>query len=145
MKFPRNAKPFRGQLDAAPFAGVFFCLLLFVVLGMLVYTPGVRLQLPEAEGLPGTDQRTVTVALDAGGQLYFENQIIDRNALKTRLEAAVKKSREPLTLVVQADKAVSYDRLMGVALLARSAGIKDALLAVLPRTFDGRDTGLALP
>ena len=136
MKFPRNARPFRGQLDAAPFAGVFFCLVLFLLLGALIYTPGVRLQLPEAAGLPGTDRPTLAVALDAQGQLFFENQIISRDQLKARLEAALKKSAEPPTLLVQADKAVSYDALMGLTLLARSAGIKEALLATLPRPFE---------
>jgi biopolymer transport protein ExbD len=136
MKFARNARPFRGQLDAAPFAGVFFCLVLLLLLGMLVYTPGVRLQLPEAAGVPGTTGPSIWVALDSQGQFYFKNQNFDRAALKASLEDAVKKSSEPLTLVVQADKSVSYDRLMDLALLARAAGIKNALLAVLPRTLD---------
>ena len=42
MKFPRNARIFRGQLDAAPFAAVFFLLVIFMMLGSLVYTPGAR-------------------------------------------------------------------------------------------------------
>jgi hypothetical protein len=46
MRFPRNAKMFRGQMDAAPFAGVFFLLTLFVLLASFTYTPGVRLRLP---------------------------------------------------------------------------------------------------
>ena len=37
MKFPRNAKIFRGQLDATPFAGVFFCLVLFILLMGIVF------------------------------------------------------------------------------------------------------------
>ena len=42
MKFARNAKPFTGQLDVAPFAGVFFLLILFLVLNSsLVPPPGI--------------------------------------------------------------------------------------------------------
>ena len=37
MKLPRNAKIFSGQLDAAPFAAIFFLLVLFVLLGLLVW------------------------------------------------------------------------------------------------------------
>jgi hypothetical protein len=40
MKFPRNARIFRGQLDAAPFAAVLFLLVIFLMLGSLVYTTG---------------------------------------------------------------------------------------------------------
>ena len=136
MKFPRNAKIFRGQLDAAPFAGVFFCLVIFLLLTLLVHTPGVRIQLPAATDLPGTDSPVLVVAVDAAGQFYFENQIIPAAELKARLQSAVKKSAEPLTLVVQADKAVKYETLVGLTLLAREAGMKEALLATLPRTSD---------
>ena len=133
MKFPRNARIFRGRLDATPFAVVFFLLVIFLMLGSLVYTPGVRLELPTANDMPGTDQPTVTVAIDASGQLYFQNQWIDEARLAIRLRQTVKESPGPLTLVVQADKRVSYDRLIQLTLLARQAGITNGLLAALPR------------
>jgi len=137
MRFPRHAKLLRSQLDVAPFASVFFLLVIFMMLGSLIYTPGARLelQLPRANGLPGTDKPTVSVAIDADGRLYYENQWIEENALRRRLQEAVRKSAEPLTLVVQADKAVSYERLMRLTLLAREAGILEAWLATLPTSL----------
>jgi biopolymer transport protein ExbD len=134
MKFPRNARLLRSQLDVAPFASVFFLLVIFVMLGSLIYTPGARveLQLPRADGLAGTDKPSVYVAIDAVGRLYYENQWIDEKALRGRLQEAAHKSSEPLTLVVRADKSVSYERLMRLTLLARDAGIPEALLATLP-------------
>ncbi len=133
MKFPRNARIFRGQLDAAPFAAVLFLLVLFLMLGSRVYTPGVRLQLPLADNLPGTDKPTVAVALDGQGRAYFENQVIDQKQLAVRLRQLAKESAQPLTLLVQADKAVTYEQLMRLTLLARDAGIMEAWLATLPR------------
>lgn len=133
MKFPRNARIFRGQLDAAPFAAVFFLLVIFLMLGSLIYTPGVPLQLPIADNFPGTDKPTVAVAIDGNGRLYFEDQRIEENQLRLRLRQAVKDSSEPLTLLVQADKAVTHDMLIRLALLARDAGISQAWLATLPR------------
>ena len=135
MKFPRHARIFRGQLDAAPFASVFLLLVIFILLGSLVYTPGVRVELPRSEGLPGTDQATVAVGVDASGRYYFENQVVDRNQLRARLQQVSKKSRGPLTLVVQADKAVTEESLLNLAMLAGSAGINDLLLATLPPLF----------
>jgi biopolymer transport protein ExbD len=134
MKFPRNARLLRSQLDAAPFASVFFLLVIFMMLGALIYTPGARveLQLPRATGLAGTDKPTIFVAIDADGRLYYENQGIEEKALRGRLQAAARKSSEPMTLVVEADKSVSYERLMRLTLLARDAGIPEALLATLP-------------
>lgn len=133
MKFPRNARIFRGRLDAAPFAAVFFLLVIFLMLASLVYTPGVHVELPVADDLPGTDRPTISVALDKYGRLYFENQSIEESQFRNQLREAAKNSTEPLTLVVQADKAASYEMVLHLALLARDAGIQDALLATLPR------------
>jgi biopolymer transport protein ExbD len=134
MKFPRNAKVFHGQLDPAPFAGVFFLLILFVILGALVYTPGVQINLPVTVDLPGTDNPVVAVAVDADGHLYYENQLIPEGLLRLRLAKAVKRSPVPLTLLVQADRNVNYDTLIKLSLLARDAGLKQALLATLPQS-----------
>jgi biopolymer transport protein ExbD len=145
MKFTRNARIFRGQIDAAPFAGVFFLFVIFLVLASLVYTPGVKIQLPEATDLPGADHPTRAVAVDANGQLYFENQLVQKAQLKTRLKEAVKKSTEPLTLVVRADKAVTFETLARLTLLAREAGIKEVVLATRPRAFASPPGGAARP
>jgi biopolymer transport protein ExbD len=121
-------------MDAAPFAAVFFLLLIFMMLASLTYTPGARLelQLPQGKGLPGTDKPTVLVAIDADGRLYYENQWIEEKALRGRLQEVTRKSSEPLTLVVKADGRVTHERVMHLTLLARDAGIPEALLATLP-------------
>jgi biopolymer transport protein ExbD len=135
MKFTRNARIFRGQLDAAPFAAVFFLLVIFLMLSSLIYTPGVTLNLPVADNLPGTDRATVAVAVDGNGRFYFDNQLIEAPQLRDRLRAEKAASHEPLTLLVQADKSVNYETLMQLTLLARDAGITEAWLATLPRPF----------
>ena len=133
MKFPRNSRLLRSPFDLAPFAAVFFLLVIFLMLGGLVPISGLPLQLPVADSLPGTDKPTVTVAVDASGRFYFANQIVTEDKLKSALNTAAQKSRAPLTLVIQADKAVTYDQFIHLTLLAREAGIQNALLATLPR------------
>lgn len=135
MKFPRNARIFRGHLDAAPFAAVFFLLVMFLMLGSLAYTPGVRLELPVAEDLPGTDAPSVAVAVDAAGRFYFENQLVTGEQLRIRLRQVAELASAPLTLVVQADRSLRYDQLVQLTLLAREAGIRQAWLATLPRPY----------
>jgi biopolymer transport protein ExbD len=135
MKFRRNAQILRGQLDVAPFAAVFFLLVIFLMTGSLVYTPGVRLQLPVAADLPGWDQPSVSVAVDKNGRLYFENQWIEEDELRGRLRIAAKNASHPLTLLIHADKAATYEMILRLRLLARDVGIPDAFLATLPRPF----------
>lgn len=139
MKFPRNARLLRSTFDVAPFAVVFFLLIIFVTLAALLPKPGLALHLPVAGDLPGTDQPTVAVAVDAQGRLFFGNQIVTEMELKSHLSAAVKNARQPLTLVVQADQAVAYGQLVKLTLIARDAGIYDVLLATLPRVINASD------
>jgi len=133
MRFPHNTKIFRGQLDIAPFASVFFLLLMFLLFNSaLVFTPGVRIHLPEAVVLPGTANPTLAVAVDESGQFYFENQIIDEDHLREKLQAAVANSPEPLTLVMLADRNAKSGVVIKLELLAGSVGIKEVLHATRP-------------
>jgi biopolymer transport protein ExbD len=139
MKFPRNVRLLRSPFDVAPFAAVFFLLVIFVMLTALLPTPGIPLLPPQADDLPGTDKPSVAVAVDSGGRIYFANQLVGEAQLKTNLSAAAKNSREPLTLVIHADKTVTYGQLVHLTLLARDAGIQSALLATLPRVVSAPD------
>jgi len=148
VKFARNAYISRGHLDAAPFASVLLLLMIFLVAGGLVYTPGVRregvvytpgvrLQVPTANDLSGTDKASVSVAMDKNGRLYFENQGIDEAELRTRLSELAHNSSTPLTLLVHADKDATYEMIIHLSVLARDAGIAESFLATLPRPFAG--------
>jgi biopolymer transport protein ExbD len=139
MKFPRNARILRSQLDAAPLASVLFLLVIFVMLGSLMYTPGVHIELPAAGNaavpfdLPGADGPTFTVALDGSNRLFHDNQLISEAELKSRLINAVAAAPQPPTLVVRAHKSVTVEDYTRVTLLAREAGIRKSLLATLDR------------
>jgi biopolymer transport protein ExbD len=136
MKFRRRARLPRTPFDVTAYAAVFFLMVLMLLLGTRRYTPGVKIDLPTADNLPGTDQTTVTVALDESGRYYFDNQVIGEAALKVQLTNAAARSAAPLTLVIHADKAVRHENLVRLTLLARDAGIHDALLATLPRAVN---------
>ncbi len=141
MKFPRNTRMFHGPLDAAPFAGVFFLLLIFLVLmSSFVFTSGVRINLPEAGRLPATGKPTIVVAVDRGGLLYFQSQVIQLDHLKIRLQDATTRARGEITLVVQADLAVAHDVILRLGLVAQEAGIKDIILATRPAGAPARVT-----
>jgi biopolymer transport protein ExbD len=136
MKFPRNARIFRGHLDAAPFASVFFLLVIFVLLGSMLYAPGIRVDLPSAGNLQlaGTEGPTVSVAVMTNA-LYFDNQLISENEFSNRLYSTARNLGKPMTLVVQADKDVTEEKLIHLTILAHQAGAQ-VLLATLPRVFD---------
>ena len=133
MKFPRNARIFRGQLDASPFVGVLFLVAIFLLLNSsLVFVPGVAIKLPEAADLPGVIGRTVRVAVDSNRHFYYRSQIIKESDLQFELRKAVLETKEPLTLMLLADKTVPWDTMVQLAKLARAAGLKEAILVTRP-------------
>ena len=133
MKFPRRTRLLRNPFDATAYAAVFFLLVIFVSLGSRTYTPGVKINLPVADDQPGTDKPTITVAMDENGRCFFQNQIIEDHTLQNRLRTAAKDSPEPLTLVILMDRAVRFENVLRLQMLARDAGILDALVATSPR------------
>lgn len=225
MRFSRNMKIFRGQVDAAPFAGVFFLLLLFLLLfnnqvfipgvrvdlggkpvapeltartikvlrsgdvqfegadftlaqlqaemqdraqkgdipsrlifdaepgtadklvnqvqdiisgmGIALKTPGARLELPEAAGFPGTaSAEQVIVAINSNGQIFFRNQLLNETALEQKLASVVKGSKEPVAMILEADKMVPYGKIMKLCEIARKARIADVTFAHRPNQIN---------
>jgi biopolymer transport protein ExbD len=137
MKFPRNARIFRGQLDAAPFVSVFFLLVIFVMLGKFLYAPGIQVRLPSAGNLPltGPTGPTISVAVTANA-IYFEDQLVSENNFSNRLYAAKQKFSELPTLIVQLDKDVTAEKWAHLWELAQKTGIQNMHLATLPRVYD---------
>jgi biopolymer transport protein ExbD len=145
VRFPRNAKIFRGQLDAAPFAGVLFTIVIMLLLTWrLAFTAGVRIDLPSvSRDLPGVANPVVVVVVDEDGQLHYQNQIVhDEAKLVTDLRTAAQESREPLTLAIYADRNVKLDSFMRIAAAARELGYKDVLL---PTRHAGLSSKAPLP
>jgi len=133
MKFPRNTRLLRSPFEIAPFAAVFFLFAMLLMLASLTPPPGIPLQQPVADGLPGVDKPSVAVAVDAGGRYFFGNRLVNDSQLRSGLGDAVQHTRRSLTLVIHADKSVTYEQLVHLTLLARDAGIHDTFLATMPR------------
>lgn len=139
MRFHRSVKIFRGRVDAAPLAGIFFLLLIFLLLATLVYTPGVPATIssipltpPAMQSISGTAGPKVVVTANAAGNLFFENQLIRTNDLQSKLAALALRSRPPLTLIILADKNVEYGAIIRLTQLAEKSGIKNVLLQGQP-------------
>lgn len=144
MRLPRNAKIFRGQLDVAPFASVTFLLLLFLVLqSKLVFTPGIRIDLPDAtRDLPGMAGQTVVLAVDRSGLIYYENQAVaNLGVLRTRLKSLVEQAKEPVTLELRADKSASSETITQLLSLAGEVGMRGALWVARPPAAPAPTTG----
>lgn len=218
MRFPRNAKIFRGQLDVVPLVAVMFLLLIFILLSSLIYTPGIPFQLdnevnvsgterraifvsskgdiiyngqtnsindleflrselmklppqsilvlsadqaaprqvivevrnqvkglpitldtssvpivlPVADSVIGTPNPTVAVAVNMGGQFFYENRIISGDELQKKLSNIAAKTAQPLTLLVMADESVEQKVIVQIAEIASQARISEMIQVTRP-------------
>ena len=127
MKFPRRTQLLCRPPDATPLAGVFFLLLFF----LLLMSPGEAVNLPMGESDPQSTGPAVAVAVDASGHLYFDNQLIGADALQEKL----RRRGTNLTVVLQADRALPYERITEISGLIRAAGVRQVLMATRPSLF----------
>lgn len=131
MKFPRNAKIFRGQLDVAPFASVFFLLAIFMVFSsLLISSPGVKINLPAltGDGLSRPSLPKLDIAVTASGKIIFESQEIARDELEPRLRASVSRFKNNIpSLVLQADVNADLEMLLQICQTALDVGIQETV------------------
>jgi biopolymer transport protein ExbD len=135
IHFPRTAKPFRGHLDLSALLCVLAPLgFAFSFHQFLVLPRGARLELPVGDAGPTVNagERLLIVAVDANEQLYFENQVIGREALANALKQRAAGPFGPQTLLIQADRRVRLQQLADLAGLARITGVRSVIFGALP-------------
>ena len=97
-----------------------------------------QVRLPDGDNLVGTDNPTVSVAVNFRGQCFFENKPVQdeelRTVLRRRLQEASQSSKT-LTLVLSADSAAENEVVMRLSRLAREVGLKEILLVERPNVF----------
>jgi biopolymer transport protein ExbD len=106
-------------------------LIIFIVTAKLVVTPAVPLDLPKASQSEEL-QTVLSVIVPADGSVQVDGVATDEVLLGARARAALARDPE-LRAVIQADRAVSHGRVMGVLDTLKSAGlVRVAFGAVRP-------------
>src|SRR5688572_28409207 len=122
MRFARNTKIFRGGVDAAPFAGVFFLVVLFVMLFYSnVFFPGVPIKLVDQEGAPEMETRSAKVL--ASGEIEFLGVSYDLGRLKTELQSRSQKGTLPRRILIKTEPKTDASLAAEVENLLKGAGI----------------------
>lgn len=135
MRLPRNLRMMRGPVDSSALAGTLFLLWMVTLLhSSLVMPPGIRVNLPSADGVLGTVLPQLSLAVDPTGRLLFEQQIVSESNLVVRLRDRVASGGSNQTLLVLMDRSVPTETLAHVVTLARSSGIGSLVLAASPRS-----------
>ncbi len=138
MKYPRNAKIFRGQLDVAPFAAIFFVLALMLTFStLMVYSPGVVINLPDVgeNAVAGIQPPVISVAIDQSGKIHFESQPVAEEDFPKRLKDAVARFVNPPTLIIQGDAKADVEIVLRICHIASQAGVSKTLWGTQVKPF----------
>lgn len=112
-----------SEMNVIPLVDVMLVLLVIFIVTAPVVTHSVKLELPHASSAPtAPPPDSVTIALDAAGQLYWDNSPIDEGLLLSRLSDAVAANPE-VSVYLRVDRDTRYETLARIMADARRAGV----------------------
>lgn len=112
-----------SDINMTPLIDVMLVLVVIFILTAPLLASSLQLQLPGSEAArPTQAMRTVSLALDASGQIYLNEQVLALAALQSRLVEIAR--QEPQTEVqLRADARVPYGQVVAVMDVAQQAGL----------------------
>ncbi|HMP72317.1 MAG TPA: biopolymer transporter ExbD [Kiritimatiellia bacterium] len=122
-----------GLLGAAPWIDVALIgLIFFMVHSANIVRPGIEVSLPVADARGGATYRAKVLTVVHDGQLFFDDERVAPGQLRDVLAAAVE--RDPLLeVVLEADRSLSHQQVMGIYEAAMEAGVRKVVIATRQR------------
>jgi biopolymer transport protein TolR len=117
-----------GEINVVPYIDVMLVLLIIFMITAPLLTQGVKVDLPKAGAEPLEAQRLkpLVLSVDRGGRLYLNvgdnpQAPLDEDTVAARAAAALR--REPqVQVLVKADSAVAYGRVVEAMVILQHAG-----------------------
>jgi len=115
---------------------------LVLVIILLVTAPmlsvaDLPVDLPAAHTREAESQRNVSVTLSAGGHVAVDEEVVEREKLRSKLSAKLHKpGNEDVLVVVRADAGAPYAAVRELLADARAAGAKRLAIATRQKTED---------
>lgn len=123
MRF-REKRITKSIINLTPMVDMLFLILLFfLVTSSFIEQPNIKLELPSTKyaATSKIEERTLTISQD--GRLFYQNKPVERKDLVMVLKDAFSR-QDDKTLVLRADKNVSYGVVVDVMDAAKGAGLR---------------------
>lgn len=121
-----------SEINVTPFVDVMLVLLIVFMIAAPLMTQGVQVSLPETSAAPIQEQEDpIQVTIRRDGSYYLEQRRVDEADLLRRLQA-IQKVRPNASIIMRADKNVSYGKVMQVMSALQTAGLTDVGLVTEP-------------
>jgi biopolymer transport protein TolR len=138
MNLPSSRKGRRApmaDINVTPLVDVMLVLLIIFMVTAPLLTAGVPVNLPDARAKAlDQEQEPTQVSIDREGKIFVGEQELSEAALPARLEAIARASqgREPPQVMLHADTALDYGRVMRVMGELNRAGLNRVALVTKP-------------
>jgi biopolymer transport protein ExbD len=130
VKLKRRRRDEAGIMMTPLIDMVFLTLLFFMVNAVLSINPAIRVDLPRARSSLGAVGRDVMVTVAADGGVFIDERRVADDAFAVELRAALARAGVN-SILLQADKSLSYERLVEVMDQAKIAGTGRISLATV--------------
>jgi biopolymer transport protein TolR len=118
-----------AEINITPFTDVILVLLIiFMIATPFIYQSSTKVQLPKASTSVETS-KDVVVVINARGEIFVDDSKVGLDSLKYKLSRKVK-DKPDLGVIVNGDKNVRYDSVIGVIDILNQLGIKNAGLGI---------------
>ncbi|MGJ7485754.1 ExbD/TolR family protein [Variovorax sp. LT2P21] len=112
-----------SDINVTPLVDVMLVLLVIFIITAPLMASSIRLDLPRTDaGKTGDVPKSVSVAVDAQGQVFVNDQSVTEDELATRLASAAAASRDT-EVQLRADQTVPYGRIVALMGIANKAGL----------------------
>jgi biopolymer transport protein ExbD len=132
-KFSADTPPM-SEINVTPMVDVMLVLLIIFMITAPLITHKIPIDLPQAAATKNPDKPDiVTLAIDAEGKIFWNDQFVTPDEWKVRVRSAALKSPQP-ELHLRADKATQYQKLAEVMAEAQAAGLVKIGFVTNPRS-----------
>ena len=136
-----------GEINVVPYIDVMLVLLIIFMITAPLLTQGVKVSLPKAgaEPLSAQQLKPLVLSIDRQGRLYLNiggdpRTALDSATVAQRAAAALRSNPERAVLV-KADAAIAYGRVVEAMVILQQAGAKQVGLVTEPLTQPVRRPG----
>jgi biopolymer transport protein TolR len=124
-----------SEINVTPMVDVMLVLLVIFMVTAPLLTVGVPVDLPQTKA-PAINEpkEPLVISINAKGEVYLQNSMIDANDLAARL-TAITSNNPDAAIYVRGDRAIDYGRVLEIMGIVSAAGFtKVSLIAELPKS-----------
>ncbi len=110
---------------------IFLLLIFFLVTSTFSEQPGLKIELPRAASSEPREVENLILSVTREGNLHLNQQPVERGDLSGLLAAAARKQDDP-TLILKADREVSYGLVVELMDISHQAGLKKIVALTVP-------------